>query len=68
MSDGIALSHLHIGPVRFTAKDIAGQQIYARTRNNCLSINALYLLAVFCPRVENNLDAIIQFLHKIKDN
>ena len=67
MSDGIALSHLHIGPVRFTAKDIAGQQIYARTRNNGLLINALYL-AVFCPRVETNLDAIIQFLRMIKDN
>ena len=67
MSDGIALNHLHVGPVRFTAKDIAGQQIYARTRNNCLSINALYL-AVSCSRVENNLDAIIQFLRMIKDN
>ena len=67
MTDGIDLSHLYVGPVCFTVKDIAGQQVYAHTSATLLTDNALYL-AVFCPRVESNLDAIIQFLHMIKDH
>ena len=66
MTDGIEIKNLYIGPVRFTVRDFAGQQVYTHTHSLFFKEDALYL-AVFNPRVENNIEALSQFLHMIKD-
>ena len=66
MTDGIDMTNLRIGPVFFIGRDAAGQPIYAHTLSLFLKEDAIYL-AVFNPRVENNVDALTQFLHMIQN-
>ena len=67
MTDGIDMTHLRIGQVYFAGRDAAGQPIYAHTLSLFLKEDAIYL-AVFNPRVENNVDALTQFLNMIQNS
>eukprot|EP01036_Dinobryon_divergens_P022827 gene22827-biopygen19779 len=67
MTDGIDMTHLRIGQVYFAGRDAAGQSIYAHTISLFFKDDAIYL-AVFNPRVENNLDALTQFLHMVQNS
>eukprot|EP01035_Chromulina_nebulosa_P069355 gene69355-biopygen27292 len=66
MTDGIDMTHLRIGQVYFFGRDAAGQPIYAHTISLFFEKDAIYL-AVFNPRVENNVDALTQFLHMVQN-
>ncbi len=66
MTDGIDMTHLRIGPVKLNGRDSAGQPIYAHTISLFFREDAIYM-AVFNPRVENNVDALTQFLHMVKN-
>ena len=67
MTDGIDMTHLRIGHVHFAARDAAGQPIYAHTISLFFKEDAIYM-AVFNPRVENNLDALTEFLHMVQNS
>ena len=67
MTDGIDMTHLRIGQVFFSGRDAAGQRIYAHTMSLFFKEDAVYL-AVFNPRVENNLDTLTQFLHMVQNS
>lgn len=67
MTDGIDMTSLRIGPVHFAGKDSAGQKIYTNTISLFFKDDAIYL-AVFNPRVENNLDALAEFLYMVKNS
>ena len=67
MTDGIDMTYLRIGQVYFAGRDAAGQPIYAHTISLFFKDDAIYL-AVFNPRVENNLDALTQFLHMVQNS
>ena len=66
MTDGIAMGHFRIGQVKFDGRDFAGQQIYAHTSSLFFKEDAIYL-AVFNPRIENNVDSLTQFLHMVQN-
>eukprot|EP01035_Chromulina_nebulosa_P069357 gene69357-biopygen27524 len=67
MTDGIDMTNIRIGQVYFAGQDAAGQPIYAHTISLFFKDGAIYL-AVFNPRVENNLDTLTQFLHMIQNS
>ena len=67
MTDGIDMTHLRIGPVYLAGRDAAGQPIYAHSISLFFKDDAIYM-AVFNPRVENNVDALTQFLHMIQNS
>ena len=67
MTDGIDMTHLRIGQVNFACRDAAGQPIYAHTISLFFKEDAIYL-AVFNPRVENNVDALTEFLHMVQNS
>ena len=67
MTDGIDMTNLRIGQVYFAGRDAAGQPIYAHTISLFFKEDAIYL-AVFNPRVENNLDALTEFLHMVRNS
>ena len=67
MTDGIDLTSLRIGQVYFAGRDAAGQPIYAHTISLFFKEDAIYL-AVFNPRVENNVDALTEFLHMVQNS
>ena len=67
MTDGIDMTHLRIGQVSFASRDAAGQPIYAHTISLFFKEDTIYL-AVFNPRVENNVDALTEFLHMVQNS